>query len=264
MSAPRHQFVVPAYGQSPYLRDCLRSLAEQLEPSPILLSTSTPFDGLESMAREFGAELHVHGPNRGIVHDWNEGMSRSSATWVTIAHQDDLYLPAFSQTVMAAAEAVPDPILVFTDYAEILESGRIRRNTRLLKIKQLLLQVGFLGRTAIRDRWSKLNTLRFGTPIPCPSVTLRTGPQFPAFEHGFRLNMDWAAWICRAQLPGSFIWVRQELMHHRIHSQSETTDGIAAGHRRNEDLAILQRLWPSPIARMIARTYRIAYSSNTH
>lgn len=264
MTVPRHQFLVPLYGQSPYLRECLRSLAEQEEASSILLSTSTPFDGIEAVAREFGADLHVHGPNQGIVHDWNEGMTHTSAAWVTIAHQDDVYLPAFGQKVMAAVAAAADPILVFTDYAEILEDHRIRRSTRLLRIKQLLLQLGFLGRTTISDRWSKLNTLRFGTPIPCPSVTLRTGPQYPAFQHGFRLNMDWAAWIDRALLPGSFVWVREELMQHRIHSQSETTDGIAAGHRRTEDLQILQRLWPAPIARLIAMTYKIAYSSNRH
>lgn len=264
MTEESHGFLVPAYGQSPYLRECLQSLLKQTRPSPILISTSTPFVGLEEMALEFGAKLYVHTPNQGIAHDWNEGLREMQTDWVTIAHQDDIYLPLYAERVMAAVNQASNPTLVFTDYAETLGDGSVRRNTRLLKIKQGLLHLGFLGRRSISDRWSKRNTLRFGSPIPCPAVTLRAQADHAHFEQGFRLNMDWAAWIRKADEPGSFVWLREELMLHRIHDDSETTDGIVAGYRRDEDLAILCRLWPWPIARLIARTYGIAYQSNAH
>lgn len=264
MTQQSHSFLVPAYRQSPYLRECLQSLVNQTRPSTIVISTSTPFRGLENISQEFGAQLHVHGPNRGIVHDWNEGLRLMKTDWVTIAHQDDIYLPKYAEHVMDAVSKNKNLTLVFTDYAEALEDGTIRRNTRLLKIKQALLNFGFLGRPSISDRWSKRNILRFGCPIPCPAVTLKSHAGQPQFEEGFRLNMDWAAWIRKANEPGAFFWIRQELMHHRIHSNSETTDGIVAGYRRDEDLAILRRLWPQPIANLIAHSYGIAYQSNVH
>lgn len=264
MTELTHSFLVPAYRQSPYLRDCLRSLSEQTRKSPILISTSTPFQGLEALAQEFGAQLHVHGPNQGMAHDWNEGLRQVQTDWVTIAHQDDVYLPSYAEQVMSAVALAKAPILAFSNYAELLGADQVRRNTRLLRIKQILLHLAFIGRTSIGDRWSKLNALRFGSPIPCPAVTLKTHPGQPHFETGFRLNMDWAAWIRKAKEGGSFVWIRKELMYHRIHEDSETTDGIVAGYRRDEDMALLCRLWPKPFASLIVRTYGLAYDSNAH
>ena len=193
MTELTHSFLVPAYRQSPFLRECLRSLTEQTRKSPILISTSTPFQGLEVLAQEFGAQLHVHGPNQGMAHDWNAGLRQVQTDWVTIAHQDDVYLPSYAEQVMSAVALAKAPILAFSNYAELLGADQVRRNTRLLRIKQMLLHLAFIGRTSIGDRWSKLNALRFGSPIPCPAVTLKTHPGQPHFETGFRLNMDWAA-----------------------------------------------------------------------
>lgn len=264
MTELSHSFLVPAYRKSPYLRECLQSLQVQTRPSPIVISTSTPFAGIEALADEFDARLHLHTPNRGMAHDWNEGLRHVHTDWVTIAHQDDIYLPRYTEEVMAAAKWASKPTLLFTDYAEIVGNGVVRRDTRLLKIKKSLLHMGFLGRRSISDRWSKRNTLRFGNPIPCPSVTLPSPADQPQFDLGFRLNMDWDTWIRKADESGSFVWIREELMLHRIHESSETTDGIVGGYRREEDLAVLSRMWPRPIARLIARSYEIAYQSNAH
>lgn len=260
-TADTHTFLVPAYGRSPYLRACLQSLAAQSRRSDILISTSTPFDGLEAIAEEFGARVYVHGPNQGMAHDWNMGLAQITSEWVTVAHQDDVYRPTFAERVMAAIRQSREPNMVFTNYVELV-GERLRQRTLLLTIKQVLLGLGFLGRREIGTRWSKMNCLRFGCPIPCPSVTFRTHHRPPHFANGYRVNMDWAAWIRKAQEPGSFVWVREPLMVHRIHAESGTSEGLSAGHREKEDLDTLSRLWPRPIARAIARTYAIAYASN--
>ena len=72
-----HTFVIPAYGHSVHLRDCLASLRAQTRPSRIVIATSTPFDGLEALAAEFSAELVTHGPNAGIGHDWNFALEQA-------------------------------------------------------------------------------------------------------------------------------------------------------------------------------------------
>lgn len=74
--------------------------------------------------------------------------------------------------------------------------------------------------------------------------------------------MDWAAWLDLCALQGSFVYLRQPLMVHRIHSGSETSSTIGSGHRAAEDLQLLRRLWPDWIARGIARAYALAYASN--
>lgn len=256
-----HSFLVPAYGNSPYLRECLDSLRRQTRPSPILIATSTPFDGLESLARTYGADLYVHGPNVSMAHDWNVGLSRVRSRWVTIAHQDDRYAPSYAQAVMQAIGNARHPLMAFSDYVEQVDDT-IRSKTLLLRIKRVLLELGFLGRREIGSTCSKMNAIRFGNAIPCPAVTFRTDSDEPHFSDGFHVNMDWDAWIRKARQPGSFVWVRQPLMIHRIHGDSGTTEGIAAGHRAREDFETLCRLWPRPLARAIASTYFLAYASN--
>jgi hypothetical protein len=73
MTVP-HAFAVAAYGRSPHLEDCLRSLRAQSVQSPIVISTSTPHEGLATLAQRHGVALRAHGENRGIGADWNAAL----------------------------------------------------------------------------------------------------------------------------------------------------------------------------------------------
>ncbi len=258
-----HSFVVPAYGLSPHLPQCLDSLQLQTRPgSEIVVSTSTPSPALEKIASDYGVAYHVHGPNGGIGKDWNAALGFATRGWVTIAHQDDVYLPDFVLDTMRLAGEVRDASLIITSYAEILsDTAVLRDRTSMLRIKALLLELGFLGRTAIRRRGDKLRLLRFGCPISCPSVTL--GPQLSglAFREDLKVDLDWEAWVRAAKHEGAFCYVRRTLMHHRIHDQSQTSAGVREGVRAREDRAMFATLWPRPIAAMLARAYALSYSA---
>lgn len=253
-----HAFVVPAYGCSPFLRDCLDSLRQQTLRSPIHIVTSTPWEGLALIAEEFGAVLHVHGPNRGIGRDWNAALSVVDADWVTIAHQDDVYLPRFAERTRDALEDSPDAILVFTGYGELIARA-VRRWTAPLVVKIALQELAFLGAQRIGSRSAKRRLLRFGCAIPCPSVTLRKLNGGDVFREDLRVNLDWDAWLSLAERSGAFVRVRECLMLHRIHVASETSDGIESGVRGTEDLMIFRRLWPEGVARVLARFYSMSY-----
>lgn len=259
--APDHSFVVPAYGRSPHLADCLASLkAQTLSGSEIVVSTSTPSEELEALAARFGARYFAHAPNAGIGRDWNMARAQARRRWVTVAHQDDLYLPGFVAETMRAVEAAPDASLVLTEYVELLgESERPR--TPMLRIKRLLLELGFLGRRCVRREADKLRLLRFGCPIACPSVTLGPGAADLAFREDLKVDLDWEAWIRLARRPGAFCFVRSRLMAHRIHEASETSAGVRGGVRAREDAAMFASLWPAPIAALLARAYAHSYEA---
>jgi glycosyltransferase involved in cell wall biosynthesis len=257
----RHSFVVPAYGFSPHLADCLASLkAQTLAGSQIVVVTSTPSSELAELVSQWGLPLVAHEGPRGIAHDWNAALEQASGDWITIAHQDDIYHPRFCEATLSALEAADDALLAFTDYQELAETGPRKRST-LLKIKRVLLELGFLGRSVARSRFARVNALRFGCAVPCPAVTMRRHAQV-RFDPDFGVNLDWAAWLDLCERKGSFVWVREVLMAHRIHEESETTQAIAAGRRAQEDERLLRRLWPAWIARMIVRSYGLAYASN--
>lgn len=259
-----HAFVVPAYGRSPYLEDCLRSLVAQAVRSPVVVCTSTPYDGLATLCERYGARLVVHSPNRGIAHDWNYAFDSVDSEWVTIAHQDDVYLPRFTALTMAASRREPGAVLVFTGYREADQHG-VRPRSIPLKIKRVLIALAMLGRQSVSSRFSRTNLLRLGCPIPCPSVTLRKAalPAGFRFDPRLRVNLDWDFWLRIATtVNGSFVREKNVLMLHRIHLDSETTSGIVDGVRAREDRELFERLWPPAIAAVISRLYAFSYSYN--
>jgi cellulose synthase/poly-beta-1,6-N-acetylglucosamine synthase-like glycosyltransferase len=256
-----HCFVVPAYGESPHLEACLESLAAQTDHSPVVVATSTPNPHISGLARRYGAKVVENPvPGGGIGADWNFALESAPFRWVTLAHQDDIYLPDFAKRTLQALASHPGATLVFTDYREI-EGTRQRPNSPLLQIKRLLLELAFLGSDHASSRFLKINSLRFGCAIPCPSATidLNTGLRF---DINLKVDLDWDAWLKLAQRGGTFVYLREPLMHHRVHPDSETTSAIEAGYRHREDTMMFRRLWPRPIADILSFAYRASYRSN--
>ncbi|MEZ0469285.1 glycosyltransferase family 2 protein [Luteimonas salinilitoris] len=255
-----HSFVVPVYGQSPYLRECLESLRAQTLRSPIVISSSTPYEGLRALAEEFDARLVLHSPNAGIGRDWNFALSQSTTPWATVAHQDDLYLPTFAERTVAQIKASSSAVLVLTGYAELFD-GQRRANSPMLLIKRILLELGFLGRERAETVKAKRRTLWFGSPIPCPSVTLSVSRAAARFREDLKVNLDWEAWLRLASEEGAFAYDREILMLHRIHASSQTSAAIHDGVRSREDLMMFESIWPPPIARILARAYTFSYET---
>ncbi len=255
-----HSFVVPAHGRSPHLEACLASLQAQTLRSPIVVATATPFADLHDVAAAYGARVVINADGGGIGRDWNFALAQASTPWVTLAHQDDVYLPEFASRSMALATASPDVALVLTGYAELLGSST-RSMSAMLLIKRALLELGFLGRRVARRRGARLRLLRFGCPVPCPSVTVRVDAGLPLFREDLRVNLDWDAWARLASADASFAYERDVLMLHRIHDASETSAGVREGVRAREDLMMFRRFWPAPVARVLARAYALSYQS---
>lgn len=257
---PDHCFAVPAYGESPHLESCLRSLAAQSIRSRTIVCTSTPNAHIVLLAERHGMPVFENPVRAGIGSDWNFALESAPARWVTLAHQDDVYLPCFAERTLAALTRHPGASLAFTGYREV-EGERLRAYSPMLRIKRLLLELAFLGSEHASSRFFKTNALRFGCAIPCPSATIDRDSGL-RFDTGLRVDLDWDAWLRLASLPGGFVYLRAPLMHHRVHSGSETTSAIEDGHRQREDAMMFRRVWPAPLADMLASAYRASYRSN--
>ena len=119
----KHVFAIPAYGQSPWLETCIRSLKAQSQPSPIILCTSSPSAFLEHMAETYGIPLFVRQGESGIRDDWNYAYKMADGEYVTIAHQDDVYHREYAAELLKAAERWPDMTVFTTDYV-ITKGGK--------------------------------------------------------------------------------------------------------------------------------------------
>jgi glycosyltransferase involved in cell wall biosynthesis len=258
-----HAFVVPVYGDSPYLGDCLASLQRQTRPgSEILVTTSTPSRQIEAVAAAHSVELRVN-PKRGnIGSDWNFALTATGADLVTLAHQDDCYEPRYAETMLDAMRARPGALIAFCDYREVTHAGP-RPDNLNLHIKRLMCRANFGRRDVLTSVSARRRLLSLGNPICCPSVILNRAraPDF-RFVESMRSNLDWDAWMRLADRPGDFIYVREPLVVRRIHAQSETSAAIADRQREAEDRQMFGRVWPGPVAALITRVYRASFRAN--
>ncbi len=257
-----HSFAIMAYKDSPYLSECLDSLNGQSIQSEIYLTTSTPSPFINEIAKKYGIDVFVTESGKGIAHDWNFALRMASTRYVTLAHQDDLYLPEYAEVCIKACEKFHDTLICFSKYIEII-GKKERSKTLLLGVKNLMLTFFMPFKKNIHGQTWKLYLLSTGNPIPAPSVMYNlenlNGFQFST---EFSINMDWDAWCRMARLKGRFVYVKKVLMKHRIHSDSATSKGLQANLRQNEDMKMFRRFWPGLLANIFAKIYAMSYNSN--
>lgn len=254
-----HTFIVTAYKESKYLEECIKSLLNQTIKSNIIMSTSTPNEYIKSLAKKYDIELYINNGEKGIGQDWNFGISNAKTDYVTVAHQDDIYKENYLEEIVNYLEKGKDFVIAFTDYREI-KNGEEIPLTKNLKIKKVLL---FPLRFFKKSKFIKRRTLSLGSPICCPSVTVNkkvTGEN--PYKTELKCDLDWDTWDKMTKYKGKFLYISKELMCHRIHEESETSNLIENNIRLEEDLLMLKRYWPGPIARFIMKFYKKAVKTN--
>ena len=109
----KHTFVICAYKESSYLEECIVSLEKQTVKSNILMVTSTPNAFMSGMAEKHNIPLIVNEGEGGIVQDWNFGYSQCKTPYITIAHQDDIYEPAYAEKIIGRLDQAERPLIAF-------------------------------------------------------------------------------------------------------------------------------------------------------
>jgi len=103
-----HAFAICAYGQSPYLRECIESVLNQQDDdgrpvrSEIFIATATPSAWLDGIASDYELAVIVNDGGHGIGQDWNFAYSQATADYVTITHQDDIYCPRYASAATSS------------------------------------------------------------------------------------------------------------------------------------------------------------------
>ncbi len=262
MSNTGHVFSVAAYGESPYLEALLQSLRKQESPSHVIVCTSTPNGHIKGLTEKYGIPLFVRKGVPGLRDDWNfayeEG--RRLGRLVTIAHQDDLYYPAYSRTVLRAFRRYPDMSLFCSRYDTVNAEGKpvygmAEGVKRLLRFR--------LRRRAASDRTDvKLSALRWGNGIGCPTCTYQAALcGSPLFQNNYRFVIDWDTLLRLARLPGRFVCVEKALMAYRVHPGAETAKQIHSRNREREEREIFRKLHGRRMADTLMLFYRLAYGA---
>lgn len=254
-----HTFIICAYKQSKYLEDCIKSVLNQNVKSNVIISTSTPNDFIKNMADKYDLQLYVNQGESGIGQDWNFGISKAKTDYVTIAHQDDIYKQNYLEEIVNNLEKGNDFVIAFTDYREIKNGEEVELTTNL-KLKKILLSPLLIFK---KSKFIKRRVLALGCSICCPSVTVNTKITGKSpYKTELKCDLDWDTWDKMIQYDANFLYIPKGLMQHRIHEESETSNLIENNTRLEEDLLMLKRYWPEPIAKCIMRFYKKAINTN--
>ena len=258
----RMTFAVCAYKESPYLSECIESLLAQTVKCDIYIATSTPCDYIKEIADNYNLPLYIRNGASNIATDWNFAYSKAETEIVCIAHQDDVYLPEYAQSIIAMMENADNPIIAFTGYGERRDSQDVYSN-KLLNIKKLML-LPLQCSCFWNSRWMRRRILSLGSPIGCPAVSYNKSniPYEEIFKVQYRSDVDWQAWELLSRLKGSFCYDKKPNMLHRIHEESATTAIIADNDRTKEDFEMYCKFWPKGIARLLLELYKMSQESN--
>ena len=259
-----HVFAICAYKESEFLETCVLSLRQQSIPARMIMCTATPNDHISAIAEKYEIPLFINRGPHGIAEDWNFAMACAEGRLLTLAHQDDVYDPDYLRRMLAAVNGAKRPLIAFSDYYEVRNGEKVYSDRdRLLKIKEIAL-IPLRPRIFQSSVWMRRRVLSTCDPICCPSVTfVRENLPEVVFEAHFKSCLDWQAWEKLSRLPGSFCYVHEPLMGHRIHAGSATTEIIGDDlGRSSEDLEMYEKFWPKPIARLINRFYAAGQKSN--
>lgn len=256
-----HSFVIPAYKESPYLEACIQSLLSQTVGSEILICTSTPSQFLKDIAKEYNLPYLINSNSiTSIANDWNFALSQSKTQYVTIAHQDDIYEPSYTQNFLESLNKENEILIAFSNYHDLI-GGEVKNSINRI-VKELLLSP-FLIKSSINNSFLKKLVLSFGSPICCPTVTFNKYilNDFE-FDNNYKVALDWLAWLQLAKRKGGFLYINKELVKHRIHLASETTAQLQNGKRKEEEFKILSLIWGKHIAKLIAYFYAFGHQGN--
>jgi glycosyltransferase involved in cell wall biosynthesis len=256
-----HVFVICAYKESIYLEDCIKSLLNQENKSKVMIATSTPNEYIRKMAKKYGLEVKVNPESKGIGFDFDFALQAGDREYVTVAHQDDTYEPSYSLEVKKAVSGKKDVIICFTDYYEGKQKKAVRENTNLRIKRMLLFPLRFRGFQA--SRWIRRRSLSLGNGICCPAVTFhKESVSMPLFANEFKSNVDWFAWEKLSRQRGKFVYIPKQLMMHRVHGDSTTSEIIKERIRTEEDYQMFLKFWPKRIAKILQKVYARAEESN--
>lgn len=251
-------FVVCAYKECPYLEDSVKSLVNQSVKANILISTSTPNEHIQKVAEKYGIEIRIN-PDGGQIKDYNFAIEQAETKLVMLAHQDEIILENFVERVLEELNYAKRPIIAFTNYIEMHNEKVDDKPSTMVKIKRLML-IPAKWRFLMSTKLGKQLIQCIGDPITHPTVVcVKSEMPEEVFREEFKASMDWDLWQRLAKQKGSFVYVKDVLLYHRMNDENQTNLLLKTTNARYEnEFEILCRFWPKPVARFIMHFYQKA------
>jgi glycosyltransferase involved in cell wall biosynthesis len=233
---------IPAYNGARFLPETLQSLrAQSLPEFKLVVLDDASTDGSAALAESLGVHVERNAQRLGLAANWNHALALCTTEYLVIAHQDDLYEPAFLATMLETIEAHPRAIAAHCKASTIDEHGHVTahpasvykdrfwpRDTRVIE----------------REPAEELRILRQGNYVIAPSAMLRMelvrhrGP----FDARFAFVTDWEYWLRAVAAGHTLVGISERLVRFRRHEDTATRASERSLQRYEEELELLSEL----------------------
>lgn len=209
---PAVSIIVPAYNQSEYLGDAIRSALGQTHADlEVIVVDDGSTDETPAVCQAFtDARLrYVWQANRGLSGARNTGIREARGEFLTFLDSDDQFLPDKLEQLLAAFEGDPGLGLVAGQAVLIDRLGRP------------------IGEIFDRPLPADPTELLLGNPLHVGSVLLRRDWQerVGLFDESLRSYEDWDMWLRLARAGCRMGWVARPVSLYRFHQDQMTRIG---------------------------------------
>jgi len=238
----------------------MKSLKNQQLKSEIIICTSTPCEFIQKIAQKYEVSLYIRDGKSDIRDDWNFAYNTAKGEYITIAHQDDVYDPFYTEEIQKRIKDNDDNIMFLTDYFPLKngEKGKRDINSKIRRVLRIPLKSRFLS----KKKWVRKMTLAFGNSICCPSVTYhKSNLGEDIFTSEYKFNIDWDTFYKLSLKKGSFGYIDKPLVWYRVHDGATSKAFIDSHLRIIEDTEMFRQFWPEWIVRFLMIFYKKAYDT---
>ncbi|MBX9256742.1 glycosyltransferase [Desmonostoc muscorum CCALA 125] len=215
---PFWSVMIPAYNNTKYLEQTLKSVLEQAPTSQIMQievvdDCSTEGD-VEEIIQRVGkgrVDFYRQPKNLGLIGNWNACIQRARGYWVHILHQDDIVMPGFYNRLQASLEKETSVGAAFCRHSYI------DKNSNWLFLSLLERET-----SGILSNWLELIATMQRVQFPAIVVRRSTYEELGGFCSEAGSAADWEMWKrIAAHYP---IWYEPQILAcFRLHSASESS-----------------------------------------
>lgn len=238
---PPVSVVIPVFNGSRFLRRTIDSLrAQTIRDFPLICIDDASTDDSMAIAHTAGVPVLQNRERRGLAANWNRAIDVADTEYFVIAHQDDVYEPAYLETMLRVIEPRPRAFAVHCKVQTIDERGETTAHPAALFKERFWTSDDPME----REPRAEVSMLQRGNYVVAPTVlfrrsaVMRVGP----FNERYAFVTDWEYWMRGALAGFTFPGVQERLVSFRRHEETATRAHERTMRRYEEELELLQWL----------------------
>ena len=254
--------IVPTYNGSKYIRQTLDSILSQGDPGiEIIAIDDGSTDETVELLNQYSGKLNLRVISRGRVGNWvantNYGMSLAAGEYVCFLHQDDYWLPSRLKKLKSLTLSYPQAVLLLHSSYFVDKRNRVTGSWTCPFPRR----TGLVSAEYVFRRLVVQNFIAIPAPIFKRQACIDAG----GLDESLWYTADWKFWLKISTL-GDWVYHPEPLAAFRIHEESQTISGSAAGRNHTAQMkAVLKMALPAvqqndPLRRLARYSVHVNHS----